>query len=453
MTTRLFPGLLAIFTLTFVTAAAAQTPPADTANPPPQAQSTEPQQGQTAPPQAQPPAPQAQPSDQQQGQPSGRQQKQLSQAELDQLVSPVALYPDPLLSNVLMAATYPLEVEEARRWLDQNKSLKGKALKTAAGKEDWDNSVKELTATPPVLAMMSDKIEWTVKLGDAVLAQQGDVMDAVQRLRARAQAEDQLKTTKQQKVVRRTVDNRDYIAIEPAVRDTLYVPYYNPAVAYGAWAYPDYPPYYWPGYYYGPDPLVTGLVFTAFAVGAWAIADNWWGGDFNWWNRNIYCCRNARHHHRDRDRFAHNADRRRDDRVGRNRDDRNAAQLNDRNNRRDRQAAADNRRDRRANAENRDRRDRRANADNRRSGKQQVKRAGASERRVANRSSVRHNQIRNSRGNHVRMSAQRGQRSFAQQRGGARHFSAMGGGGRHFGGGGRGGGGGHARGGGGRRGR
>jgi hypothetical protein len=437
MTTRLSPSLLAIFTtLTLATGAFAQSPPPDTSNPPPQAQPAQPQQGQAAPPEQTT---------------SGQQQKQLSQAELDQLVAPIALYPDPLLSNVLMAATYPDDVTEARRWLNEKKSLKGKALKAAADKEPWDRSVKELTATPPVLAMMGDKIDWTEKLGDAVLNQQNDVMDAVQRLRARAQAEDKLKTTKQQKVVHRTLDNRDIIAIEPASRSMAYVPYYDPGVVYGAWAYPDYPPYYWPGYYYGPDPLVAGLVFTAFAVGAWAIADNWWGGDFDWWHRNIYCCRNVHHRHRDRDRFAHNADRRNRDNVARNRDNRNADRLNDRNNRRDRQATADNRRDRQAKADNK--RDRRSNADNRRGGKQQVKRAGASERRAVHRSSaranhirsVRSNNIRSGRGNHMRMSAERGRASFATQRiGGGRHFGGGGGGRAARGGGG--GGGGHRRG-------
>jgi uncharacterized membrane protein YgcG len=428
MTPRLSPGLLALFTaLTFATGAVAQTPPSDTASPPPQTQPA--------------PPPQAQPAQPQQGQASspqqpasGQQQKQLSQAELDQLVAPIALYPDPLLSNVMMAATYPVEVVEAKRWLDKNKSLKGKSLKAAADKEDWDNSVRELTATPPVLAMMSDKLEWTQKLGDAVLNQQQDVMDAVQRLRARAQAEDQLKTTKQQKVVHRTVDNRDVIAIEPASRSMAYVPYYDPGVVYGAWAYPDYPPYYWPGYYYGPDPLVAGLVFAAFAVGAWAIADNWWGGDFDWWHRDIFCCRNVHHRHRDRDRFAHNADRRNRDNVARNRDNRNADRLNDRNNRRDRQANLDNRRN--SNKK----------VSQRQASNKQLKRANASQKRVANRSSVNRNHVRNQRasfGGH-------GRGSFAQQRGGMRSFG--GGGGRHFGGGG-GGGGRAARGGGGRRGR
>lgn len=404
MTTRLLTTLFAVIAFATVSwAAAAQGPQPDAANPPPQAQ---PNQAQTPPPAAQP----SQPSAPQQGQPAG-QEKKLSQAELDQLVAPIALYPDPLLSNVLMASTYALDVVEAQRWLDQNKSLKGKELKAAVDKQDWDNSVKQLTATPPVLAMMSDKLEWTEKLGDAVFDQQQDVMDAVQRLRARAQAEDKLKTTKQQKVVQRQQDNRDIIAIEPASRSMAYVPYYDPGFVYGAWPYPAYPPYYWPGYYYGPDPLIAGLTFAAFAVGAWAIADNWWGGDFDWWHRDIYCCRNVHRRHRDRDRFAHNGDR----------DNRNAA-LNDRNNRRDRQANVDNRK---ANK----------NVSQNRASNKQVKRASASQKRVAQRSSVNRNHMRSSRD----ISNQRGRVSLAQQRGGVRHFGGggHGGGGRAARGGGR----------------
>ena len=138
MNTRLPTTLFAIIAFaTLSWGAAAQAPQSDTANPPPQAQPSDQQQ-------APPPAPpQAQPSDQRQGQ----QEKQYSQAELDQMVAPIALYPDPLLSNVLMASTYPLDLVSAKRWLDQHKSLKGEALKDAVENQDWHNSVKELTAT------------------------------------------------------------------------------------------------------------------------------------------------------------------------------------------------------------------------------------------------------------------------------------------------------------------
>src|SRR6187200_2543277 len=124
----------------------------------------------------------------------------LKTEELQQLVAPIALYPDPLLAEVLMASTYPLEVVEADRWLKAHKDLKGTKLKAEAAKRNWDDSIKSLTATRSVIEMMSGKLEWTQKLGDAVLAQQSDVMDAIQALRARAQAENKLETTKQQRV-------------------------------------------------------------------------------------------------------------------------------------------------------------------------------------------------------------------------------------------------------------
>src|SRR6478736_10005402 len=121
----------------------------------------------------------------------------LKSEELDALVAPIALYPDTLLSLVLMASTYPLEVIQADRWVKEHKKLKGDELKAAVDKEGWDESVKSLAATPDVLAMMSDKLSWTQKLGDAVLAQQADVMDAIQRLRTKADANNKLTSTKQ----------------------------------------------------------------------------------------------------------------------------------------------------------------------------------------------------------------------------------------------------------------
>ena len=176
--------------------------------------------------------------------------------ELDALVAPIALYPDSLLSLVLMASTYPLEIIQADRWIKANKNLKGDALKEAADKEPWDESVKSLLASPDVLSMMSSKLEWTLKLGDAVLAQQPDVMDAIQRLRSRADANNKLTSTKEQKITKtRAQSGRDVIAIEQTNPETLYVPYYDPAVTYGPWPYPEYPPYYfgYPGYIREPD--------------------------------------------------------------------------------------------------------------------------------------------------------------------------------------------------------
>ncbi|MGC2319488.1 MAG: DUF3300 domain-containing protein, partial [Bradyrhizobium sp.] len=229
-----------------------------------------------------PPAPASPPADQS--------QQLLKAEELDQLVAPIALYPDALLAEVLMASTYPLEVVQADRWATENKALKGDQLKAAVDKQSWDESVKSLVPTPSVLAMMSTKLDWTQKLGDAVLAQQPDVMDAVQRLRTKAQANNKLTSTKEQKVSVAQQENKQVIVIEPAVPDTVYVPYYDPAVVYGGWPYPAYPPYYFPpplGYVPGAV-LATGIAFGAgYAVGRWASGGNYWGGGVNWGRGNI----------------------------------------------------------------------------------------------------------------------------------------------------------------------
>jgi hypothetical protein len=217
------------------------------------------------------------------------QDKLLSAGEIDALLSPVALYPDNLLAQVLMAATYPLEVIQASRWLKENKGLKGDAAKAAVDKLGWDESVKSLMATPDVLNMMADKLDWTQKLGDAMLAQQNDVMDGVQRLRAKADANNKLTTTKQQKVTKKSEGGKQYIAIEPTDPGTMYVPYYDPAVVYGAWDYPSYPPYYWGASYwpYATPLLGAGLAFGAgYALGRWT-GGGYWGGNVNWNNNNI----------------------------------------------------------------------------------------------------------------------------------------------------------------------
>ncbi|WOH62606.1 DUF3300 domain-containing protein [Bradyrhizobium sp. BWC-3-1] len=211
----------------------------------------------------------------------------LKPEQLEALVAPIALYPDELLANVLAASTYPLEVVQADRWLKERKTLKGDALKTEVEKQPWDDSIKALASTAEVLAMMSDKLDWTKALGDAVLAQQPDVMDAVQRLRTKAYDNKKLVTTTQQKVSVKTEESRQVVVIEPAVPDTMYVPYYEPATVYGAWPYTEYPPYYF-GYpsYIGAGVVAAGLAFgTAWAIGRWG---NYWGGGCNWGNRNVY---------------------------------------------------------------------------------------------------------------------------------------------------------------------
>ena len=213
----------------------------------------------------------------------------LKPEELEALVAPIALYPDTLLAEVLMASTYPLEVVQADRWATDNKSLKGDQLKAAVDKQSWDDSVKALAATPSVLSMMSSKLDWTQKLGDAVLAQQPDVMDAIQRLRTKAQANNKLQSNQQQKVTVAQQDNRQVITIEPTDPNTVYVPYYDPGVVYGGWPYSDYQPYYFgaPGYI-AAGVIATGIAFGAgYALGRWRSGNNIWGGGVNWGNRNI----------------------------------------------------------------------------------------------------------------------------------------------------------------------
>lgn len=206
--------------------------------------------------------------------------------QIEQMVAPIALYPDALLSQVLMASTYPLEVVEAARWVKENPKVTGQALEDAMQKQPWDPSVKALAAVPETLAMMNDQLKWTQDLGDAFLGQQSDVLDAIQRLRARADAAGNLKTTPQQKVVRTNrpagspagAPAQAYV-IEPVNPDEYYVPIYDPGVVYGAWPYTTYWPFYWhpPGY-------VAGGVF-GFAAGVAVGAAIW--GNVNWWNRRV----------------------------------------------------------------------------------------------------------------------------------------------------------------------
>jgi hypothetical protein len=184
--------------------------------------------------------------------------------EIDQMVAPIALYPDALLAQVLTASTYPLEIVQAGRFVQQNKDLKGEKLMQAAKDKDWEPSVKSMLEFPDVLLMMNEKLEWTQKLGDAFLDQQKEVMASVQRLRKKAQDSGNLKTTKEQKVV--VEKETKVIVIESASPQVVYVPTYNPTVVYGAWPYPAYPPYpvYPPGYV-----ATAGLAFAAgVAVGA-----------------------------------------------------------------------------------------------------------------------------------------------------------------------------------------
>ncbi len=210
-------------------------------------------------------------------------------AQLDSLLAPIALYPDPLLSQILVASTYPLEIVEAGRWLKQNPALQGKALTEAAAKQSWDPSIQAMVLYPDVLKRMDDNINWTTDVGNAFLAQQSDVMDAVQRLRQQAEQSGKLKTTSQQTVTTTTEDSKQYVVIEPASPTVIYVPEYNPLVVYGP------PPavYPYPPIVYPPPP--TGAIVAAsvisfgagLAVGAMMSGWHGWGG-YGWgcgWGR------------------------------------------------------------------------------------------------------------------------------------------------------------------------
>jgi Protein of unknown function (DUF3300)/Chaperone of endosialidase len=231
---------------------------------------------------------------------SAGQESLLKPEQLEALAAPIALYPDTLLAQVLMAATYPLEVVQAERWVTEHKNLEGDQLKKEVEKQPWDESVKSLLATPSVLTMMSKKLDWTQKLGDAVLAQEADVMDAVQRLRSKAYASDKLKSSKEQKVTVRQENNKQIVTIAPTDPNTIYVPYYDPAIVYGSWPYPDYPPYYYyPDEGYLPGGVIgTGIAFGAgYALWRWASGGRFWGGRVNWGGGRIDINRGAHVEH------------------------------------------------------------------------------------------------------------------------------------------------------------
>jgi len=201
--------------------------------------------------------------------------------QLDSLVAPIALYPDPLLAQTLAASTYPLELMQLHQWLARNPGLKDKALADAVSKQPWDASIQAMAALPDVVKRLTDDIQWTTDLGNAFLAQQSGVMDAVQRMRRKAQETGNLKSTPQQKVETEVVESKQVIVIEQADPQVVYVPSYNPTVVYGAPVYP-YPPIYYPppGYYAAGAAISFGV---GVAMGAA------WGGGWGWnagWGHN-----------------------------------------------------------------------------------------------------------------------------------------------------------------------
>ena len=202
--------------------------------------------------------------------------------QLDSLVAPIALYPDPMLSQTLVASTYPLEVIQLQQWLAQHKDLKEKALADAVKKQDWDPSIQALAALPDVVKLLAENIKWTTDLGNAFLAQQNDVMDAVQRMRKKAQDAGNLKSSEQQKVETKVVESKQVIVVEQANPQVVYVPSYNPTVVYGApvYAYPPiaYPP---PGYYAAGMAISfgVGVAMGAMWSGGWGYNCGWGGNN------------------------------------------------------------------------------------------------------------------------------------------------------------------------------
>jgi len=222
-----------------------------------------------------PPPPEQAPPEQ-----AGPPAQALSPDQLSNLVAPVALYPDSLLSQVLVAATYPLEIVEAGQWLQQNRNLRGAQLVEAARQQNWDASIQALVVFPDVITRLNSDIRWTTDLGNAFLAQQADVMNAVQRLRAQASQTGRLKSNSQVTVTTQTQGGQAAIEIQPANPQVVYVPVYNPAYMWGPPVYGFYPPLYYPdigfGFGFGSGIYIGGF-FGGLGWGGWGWGPNWFG--------------------------------------------------------------------------------------------------------------------------------------------------------------------------------
>ena len=211
--------------------------------------------------------------------------------QLDSLVAPIALYPDPLLAQILAASTYPLEIVQLQQWLAKNKDLKDKQLADAVAKQSWDPSIQALAALPDVVKLLGDNIQWTTDLGNAFLSQQSDVMDAVQRMRKKAQDKGTLKSTEQQTVETKVIEQKSVIVIEQANPQVVYVPSYDPVVVYGPAYYP-YPPIYYPPWgYYAAGMAISfgfGVMMGAFWSGGWGWGCGWGGNNITINNNNNF---------------------------------------------------------------------------------------------------------------------------------------------------------------------
>jgi hypothetical protein len=202
--------------------------------------------------------------------------------QLDALVAPIALYPDTLLAQALVASTYPLEIVQLQQWLVKNKDLKDQALTDAVAKQPWDPAIQGMATIPDLVKRLADDIQWATELGNAFLAQQSDVMDAVQRMRKKATGTGALVTTEQQKVETKVVEEKTVIIVESANPEVIYVPSYNPTVVYGPPpVYYSYPPVYYPPY---PPP---GYAFMSFSIGV-AVGAAFWGGGCGWGHNDIH---------------------------------------------------------------------------------------------------------------------------------------------------------------------
>jgi hypothetical protein len=226
--------------------------------------------------QAPPPDPQNPPAYQQQQPPNG---PRLSPQELSNLVAPIALYPDLLLSQVLAASTYPAEITEAQQWMQGNPGLRGRELVEAAKQQPWDPSVQALVAFPQVLSMFTRDIQWTTDLGNAFLSQQADVMDAIQRLRASARDNGRLTNTPQQRITYEQQNGQNAIVIQPTDPQMVYLPTYNPVYVWGPPAYGYYPPLGYPGIgygiSYGVGTFLGGLFAGLLSFGGWGWGLSW----------------------------------------------------------------------------------------------------------------------------------------------------------------------------------
>lgn len=205
----------------------------------------------------------------------------LSADQLDSLVAPIALYPDSLLAQTLAASTYPLEIIQLQQWLAKNKNLKDKALADAVAKQPWDPAVQAMAPLPDVVKRLADDVQWTTDLGNAFLDQQSDVMDAVQRMRKKAQDKGALASNEQQKVETKVVEQKTVIIVESANPEVIYVPVYSPTVVYPPPVYP-YPPIYYP-------PYPPGAAFVTFTAGVMIGAAVWGGawGHCGWGHNDI----------------------------------------------------------------------------------------------------------------------------------------------------------------------